>query len=76
MSDDGFVFDDGPHISFTKDPRLQDLFAKNIDGKYETLNAYVNNYYRGSWVKHPASGSIAVTSWPSFRSVFSKNGFR
>lgn len=52
--DDGFTFDEGPHISFTSDPRLQDLFAANIDSKYEVIKAYVNNYWQGYWVKHPA----------------------
>jgi protoporphyrinogen oxidase len=51
---DGFTFDEGPHISFTSDPRLQDLFSDNIGGEYEVMKAYVNNYWRGHWVKHPA----------------------
>ena len=58
VHDSGYVFDDGPHISFTKDERLQELFAGNIDGRYETLQAYVNNYYRGAWVKHPAQANL------------------
>jgi protoporphyrinogen oxidase len=56
--DNGFIFDDGPHISFTKDPRIQDLFAANVDGAFEKLNAYVNNYYHGAWVKHPAQANL------------------
>ena len=28
--DSGFLFDVGPHISFTKDPRIQDLFADSV----------------------------------------------
>ena len=52
--DDGFTFDEGPHISFTRDTRLQDLLSGNIDGGYEVLKAYVNNYWRGHWIKHPA----------------------
>ncbi|MBN2907062.1 MAG: NAD(P)-binding protein [Rhodobacteraceae bacterium] len=56
--DSGFIFDDGPHISFTKDPRLQDLFAENVGGKFERLQAYVNNYYHGAWVKHPAQANL------------------
>jgi protoporphyrinogen oxidase len=51
---DGFTFDEGPHISFTSDKRLQSLFSGNIDGKYEVMKAYVNNYWRGHWIKHPA----------------------
>jgi len=56
--DSGFIFDDGPHISFSKDPKFQELFAENVDGKFEKLNAYVNNYYHGAWVKHPAQANL------------------
>jgi protoporphyrinogen oxidase len=51
--DGGFVFDVGPHISFTKDPRIQDLFAANVDQQYETIQINLNNYWRGYWPKHP-----------------------
>ncbi len=56
--DSGFVFDDGPHISFTKDERLQNLFAANVNDQYETLNTYVDNYYHGAWIKHPAQANL------------------
>ena len=49
----GFLFDVGPHISFTKDPRIQDLFARSVDGHYETVQIDLNNYWRGHWPKHP-----------------------
>jgi protoporphyrinogen oxidase len=49
----GFLFDVGPHISFTKDPRIQDLFADSVDNKYETIQISLNNYWRGYWPKHP-----------------------
>ena len=58
VHDTGFVFDDGPHISFTQTERLQDLFAENVGGNYQTLTAYVNNYYQGAWVKHPAQANL------------------
>src|SRR6202040_4413697 len=29
----GFLFDVGPHISFTKDSRIQELFAESVDQK-------------------------------------------
>ncbi len=51
----GFVFDEGPHISFTKDERIQKIFAESINQEYETINAKVNNYWNGQyWIKHPA----------------------
>jgi protoporphyrinogen oxidase len=49
----GFLFDLGPHISFTKDPRIQELFAANVDGKYEKVQIHLNNYWRGYWLTHP-----------------------
>jgi protoporphyrinogen oxidase len=56
--EEGFIFDDGPHVSFTKDERLQKMFAENVGGEYETLHAYVNNYWKGRWVKHPAQCNL------------------
>src|SRR5438552_16779034 len=49
----GFLFDVGPHISFTKDPRIQELFADSVEQRYETLQINLNNYWRGYWPKHP-----------------------
>jgi protoporphyrinogen oxidase len=52
--DSGFLFDIGPHISFTKDPRIQDLLADSVDQQYETVQLSINNYWRGFWPQHPA----------------------
>ena len=51
--DTGFLFDIGPHISFTKDPRIQELFAESVDQRYETIQINLNNYWRGHWPLHP-----------------------
>ncbi len=50
----GWYFDEGPHVSFTKDQRIIDLLADAVDGEYETLVASVDNYWRGYRMKHPA----------------------
>ena len=52
--DKGFLFDIGPHISYTKDPRIQNLFAESVDQQYETLQIYLDNYWRGYRPQHPA----------------------
>lgn len=52
-NESGFMFDIGPHISFTKDARIQSLFAESVDQQYETLAINLNNYWRGYWPKHP-----------------------
>jgi protoporphyrinogen oxidase len=49
----GFLFDVGPHISFTKDTRIQSLFAESVDQAYETVQINLNNYWRGHWPLHP-----------------------
>jgi protoporphyrinogen oxidase len=54
----GWTFDEGPHISYTKDERIRDLFADSVGGKFEVLNARVNNYWRGHWIKHPAQVNL------------------
>ena len=53
-----FLFDDGPHISFTKDQRIQELFAESVDGRYEVIQTRVNNHWRGFWIKHPAQCNL------------------
>jgi len=54
FKDSGFIYDQGPHISFTKDSRIQDLFADSVDQMYETMQVKLNNYWRGYWPQHPA----------------------
>jgi protoporphyrinogen oxidase len=49
----GFLFDVGPHISFTKDTRIQELFAESVGGHYETIPISLNNYWEGYWPPHP-----------------------
>ncbi|HEV2729261.1 MAG TPA: NAD(P)-binding protein [Terriglobales bacterium] len=50
----GFIFDEGPHVSFTKHERLQKLFAESVNERYEIIHARPNNYWKGHWIKHPA----------------------
>ena len=49
----GFLFDLGPHISFTKDTRIQDLFAGFINQEYEAVQVKLDNYWRGLKITHP-----------------------
>lgn len=56
--DDGFVFDEGPHISFTKIDRIIDLFAQSVGQDYLAFSANVNNYWKGHWIKHPAQVNL------------------
>jgi protoporphyrinogen oxidase len=55
---DGFSFDSGPHVSFTKDERIQELFAGAVGGKYEAVQYQLNNYWQGYWFPHPVQCNL------------------
>src|SRR3954453_14939328 len=52
-SGNGFLFDLGPHISFTKDTRIQELLADSVDQRFESVQVNLNNHWRGYWPQHP-----------------------
>lgn len=58
FENNGFYFDDGPHISFTSIERMQNVFAEAVDNDYEILRADVDNWYEGHWVTHPAIANL------------------
>ena len=53
-----YTFDEGPHVSFTKNERIQKFLAHNVNHEYRTFQARVNNYWKGHWVKHPAQVNL------------------
>lgn len=50
----GWTFDEGPHVSFSDDKRVQEILASNVEGRFEQFATRVNNYWKGHWIKHPA----------------------
>ena len=55
---EGWVFDDGPHVSFTKDERVQGILADAVEGRYETVPIRLNNHWQGHWFTHPAQVNL------------------
>lgn len=53
VDDKGFLFDLGPHISFTKDERIQNFLARQVDGEYEALQVKLDNIWKGLRLTHP-----------------------
>jgi protoporphyrinogen oxidase len=49
----GFVFDQGPHVSFTKDERVQQILAEAVGGRYEAVPIGLDNYWKGRILTHP-----------------------
>ncbi len=56
--DSGFIFDDGPHVSFTSNNRIKKLFEESVNYKFEEISANVNNFWQGHWIKHPAQCNL------------------
>jgi protoporphyrinogen oxidase len=53
MERDGFTFDEGPHVSFTQDQAIRELFEQGA-GEVVDASAGITNYFRTHWVRHPA----------------------
>jgi protoporphyrinogen oxidase len=51
---DGFFFDEGPHVSFTKRPEIQKIFAEAVNQQFFHHRASLVNYWHGQPVLHPA----------------------
>ena len=56
FSIDGFRFDKAIHLSFTEDEHVKKLFSESCD--YITHKPLAYNYYKGSWLKHPAQNNL------------------
>ena len=57
-----FVWDEGPHVSFTKHEYVKNLFAETCE--YLEYPVYPTNYYKGNWVPHPAQTNLYALPEP------------
>ncbi|MCW5661973.1 MAG: FAD-dependent oxidoreductase [Burkholderiaceae bacterium] len=57
-SPSGFTFDKGPHVSFTKDERIQALLADAVDGRFETVQYKLENHWKGHRLPHPVQTNM------------------
>lgn len=55
---DGFTWDEGPHVSFTKHDYVRNLFAKNVKEGFRDFPVRTINYFKGSWIDHPAQSNL------------------
>jgi protoporphyrinogen oxidase len=55
---DGFTWDQGPHVSFTKNDYVKRLFSESVEGDYDEYEVRTANYYSGNWIDHPAQSSL------------------
>jgi protoporphyrinogen oxidase len=55
---EGFTWDQGPHVSFTKHQYVKDLFAEAVGGEFEEYEVKTSNFYKGHWIDHPAQCAL------------------
>jgi protoporphyrinogen oxidase len=61
---DGYTWDEGPHLSFTKSNYVRELFEKSVRGDFLEYKVDTGNYYRGSWIPHPAQVNLYAVPEP------------
>lgn len=54
----GFTWDEGPHVSFTKNQYVKSLFANNVADEFLEYPVTTANYYKGIWIPHPAQSNL------------------
>ncbi|MFQ5873510.1 MAG: protoporphyrinogen/coproporphyrinogen oxidase [Dehalococcoidia bacterium] len=54
----GFIFDEGPHVSFTKSAKVRELFARSVGGGYYESMVIASNYFYGHILAHPAQTNL------------------
>jgi protoporphyrinogen oxidase len=60
----GFTWDEGPHVSFTKHQYVKDLFDLSVQGEFLEYPVYPTNYYKGHWIPHPAQSNLYAVPEP------------
>lgn len=61
---EGCTWDEGPHVSFTKHSYVKELFEKTSKGRWHEFPAEVSNYYKSSWIPHPAQSNMGAIPQP------------
>jgi protoporphyrinogen oxidase len=56
--DNGFVLDEGGHISFTKHEHVKQVLAENVAGKFEERKLAIDNYWHGLRIPHPVQTNL------------------
>lgn len=55
---DGFTWDLGPHVSFTKHDYVKNLFSKNVNEEFFEHAVFPKSYYKNIWINHPVQSNL------------------
>jgi protoporphyrinogen oxidase len=54
----GYTWDQGPHVSFTKHEYVRQLFSESTDTDFDEREVTTANYFNGNWIDHPAQSNL------------------
>ena len=54
----GYTWDQGPHVSFTKHEYVRNLLADNINNEFYEHAVTPKCYYQGLWIDHPVQTNL------------------
>jgi len=54
----GFIFDQGPHVSFAKDERIKQILADAVGGRYEDVRIGLDSFWQGRTLTHPVQVNL------------------
>lgn len=60
----GFTWDEGPHVSFTKHEYVKKYFEQNCSNEYLEFPTKPTNYFKQSWIPHPAQSNLYAIPEP------------
>ena len=61
---DGCFWDEGPHVSFTKNEAVREILAQSVSGGVLEYPTSVANWYQGHWIPHPAQSNLYAVPKP------------
>jgi protoporphyrinogen oxidase len=61
---DGFVWDEGPHFTFTKSEYVRQYFAENCNNEFLEYPIKPTNIYKGTFIPHPAQSNMYAIPEP------------
>jgi len=60
----GFVWDVGPHVSFTENDYVKDLFIRSVNNNILEYDVNTVNYWNDCWIPHPAQSNLYAIPEP------------
>jgi protoporphyrinogen oxidase len=61
---EGFTWDEGPHVSFTKLDYVKQLLANSVNQEFLEYPVNTACYFKGSWIPHPAQSNLFAIPQP------------